>query len=56
MKTEQVIVVFGATGGIGSALCQRLAGGGATVVAVARDRAKLQERLAGIPVFVDGFG
>ena len=50
MKTEQVIVVFGATGGIGSALCQRLAGGGATVVAVARDRAKLQERLAGLPV------
>lgn len=50
MKTEQVVVVFGATGGIGSALCRRLAHGGATVVAVARDRARLRERLAGTPV------
>lgn len=38
-------VVFGATGGIGSALCRRLAGGGANLVLAARSSEKL-DRLA----------
>ena len=50
MKTGRTYVVLGASGGIGSALCRRLAQEGATVIAAARDRAKLQERLAGVPV------
>jgi NAD(P)-dependent dehydrogenase (short-subunit alcohol dehydrogenase family) len=50
MKTGRTYVVLGASGGIGSALCRRLAEEGATVIAAARDRAKLQERLAGVPV------
>jgi NAD(P)-dependent dehydrogenase (short-subunit alcohol dehydrogenase family) len=41
-KTSRVIVVLGATGGIGSALCRRLAASGAiTVVAAGRDPGKL---------------
>ena len=44
------LAVLGATGGIGSALCKKLSDGGATVIAVVRDYAKLQERLSGIPV------
>lgn len=39
-------VVLGATGGIGSALCRRLAGDGATPVLAARDEGRLKE-LAG---------
>jgi NAD(P)-dependent dehydrogenase (short-subunit alcohol dehydrogenase family) len=50
MKKGRTYVVLGASGGIGSALCRRLAEEGATVIAAARDRAKLQERLAGVPV------
>jgi NAD(P)-dependent dehydrogenase (short-subunit alcohol dehydrogenase family) len=50
MKTGHTYVVLGASGGIGSALCRRLAEEGATVIAAARDQAKLQERLKGIPV------
>ena len=38
-------VVFGATGGIGAALCRRLAAGGAKLILGARDQSKL-ERLA----------
>ena len=38
-------VVFGATGGIGAALCRRLAAGGANLILGARDQGKL-ERLA----------
>ena len=38
-------VVFGATGGIGTALCRRLAGAGANLILGARDQGRL-ERLA----------
>ena len=39
----QTFVVLGATGGIGSALCRRLADGGAAPVLAARDEGRLKE-------------
>lgn len=50
------VVVFGATGGIGGALCERLRARGADVVAVARDTDRLvalAERLGVTPVSLD---
>lgn len=37
-----VFVIFGGCGGIGAALCERLAAGGARVLAVSRDPARLE--------------
>jgi 3-oxoacyl-[acyl-carrier protein] reductase len=40
---QQTFIVLGATGGIGSALCRRLARDGATPVLAARDEGRLKE-------------
>lgn len=43
MRTDRVIVVTGATGAPGRAVCARLVGDGATVVAVGRDAGRLEQ-------------
>ncbi len=54
MTTEQVHIVIGATGGIGSALCRRLVQQGLRVVGAARDEGRLQTLAAelGIEIVV----
>jgi 3-oxoacyl-[acyl-carrier protein] reductase len=47
--SSAAFVVFGATGGIGSAVCQRLVSRGWNVLAVGRNEEKLQELKAAIP-------
>jgi NAD(P)-dependent dehydrogenase (short-subunit alcohol dehydrogenase family) len=46
MNHPSTILVFGATGGIGSELCRRLRGRGANVLAAARNETKLNELAA----------
>lgn len=46
---DKVIVVVGATGGIGSALTQKLALTGARLVLVARDSSRLATLAAPVP-------
>jgi len=53
---DRVAVVSGATGGIGLAVAERLAGAGARVVVVARSIARVREvaaQLRGVPVAAD---
>jgi NAD(P)-dependent dehydrogenase (short-subunit alcohol dehydrogenase family) len=55
--TESVHLIFGATGGIGSALARELAGAGATVVAVGRNTDKLTclaQEVGVMPLTADG--
>lgn len=47
--SPRIVVVTGATGGIGSAVVQRLARDGLSVVAVDRDQATIEELVAGLP-------
>lgn len=47
--TPRTILVTGATGGIGRAVCQRLAEGGATLLLAARDAARLQALCSELP-------
>ena len=47
--TSKTILVTGATGGIGLAVCDRLAKGGATLLLAARDASKLQSLCALLP-------
>jgi short-subunit dehydrogenase len=49
----QAVIVFGATGGIGSALSRRLADGGMTLMVVGRSEDQTKS-LAGELVFNDG--
>lgn len=51
---NQKVVVLGGTSGIGLATVTRLAASGANVVAVGRDRAKLDSALAGVTGHVSG--
>jgi 3-oxoacyl-[acyl-carrier protein] reductase len=48
--TPRTILATGATGGIGRAVCQRLAEGGAPLLLVARGAARLQSLCADLPV------
>jgi 3-oxoacyl-[acyl-carrier protein] reductase len=48
--TSKTILVTGATGGIGLAVCDRLAKGGATLLLAARDAGKLQTLCERLPV------
>ncbi|MBF2098174.1 MAG: SDR family oxidoreductase [Gloeomargaritaceae cyanobacterium C42_A2020_066] len=49
MLQGKVALVVGATGGIGSALCARLAGAGSQVILVGRQRDRLIQVAAGLP-------
>ena len=49
-ETAKTILVTGATGGIGLAVCDRLAMGGATLLLAARDAAKLQALCERLPI------
>ena len=49
MKASETILVTGATGGIGQAVCARLAKGGASLLLAARDAARLQSLCAELP-------
>lgn len=49
---EKVVVIVGATGGIGSALTRKLAKAGASLVLAARDRDKLSSLAAELPLEV----
>ncbi|MEV6568529.1 SDR family NAD(P)-dependent oxidoreductase [Streptomyces kronopolitis] len=46
---ERVILVTGGAGGIGSTLCRRFAAGGATLVVVDRDKARIDRMADGLP-------
>jgi NADP-dependent 3-hydroxy acid dehydrogenase YdfG len=47
---DKVVVVVGATGGIGSALTRKLAGEGARLVLAARDNSRLAALVSGLPI------
>ena len=49
---DKVVVVVGATGGIGSALTRKLASTGASLVLAARDSARLATLAAELPIKV----
>ena len=49
-EAPKTILVTGATGGIGLAVCDRLAKGGATLLLAARDAAKLQALCERLPI------
>ncbi|MGF6818550.1 NAD(P)-dependent dehydrogenase (short-subunit alcohol dehydrogenase family) [Paraburkholderia atlantica] len=51
---NQKVVVLGGSSGVGLATVKRLAAAGASVVAVGRDRAKLDDALSGIGGQVTG--
>lgn len=46
---DRVILVTGAAGGIGSAMCRRFASGGAQLVIVDRDEGRIERMAAGLP-------